>query len=75
MDIKKQLKYQKKVDFLSEIEFDNKRFAKAYKMNKNGIEYYYFLIENDNTFKEVTDSNLLEYFREIYEVKSSNIIY
>ena len=43
-------------------------------MDRKGIEHYYFEIKNENTFIEVTDEELLQYFREIYEVKPSNII-
>ncbi len=74
MDIKEKLKRQKKVQFISYIEFNNKKYIKAYKMDRKGIEHYYFEIKNENTFIEVTDEELLQYFREIYEVKPSNII-
>lgn len=75
MNIKEFLENEKQVNFIREIEFNNKKFAKAYKKDKNGIKYYYFEIENENTIKEVTDKGLLEYFREMYEIKHTDIIY
>ncbi len=75
MDIKEFLESKKEVNFIREIEFDNKKFAKAYKKDKNGIKYYYFEIESENIVREVTDKDLLECFHEIYEIEHSDIIY
>lgn len=73
-EIKRKLEKEKKVAFVSEINYLNKTYAKTIKQAKNGIEYIYFEIYN-NEIKEILDEDLITYFKDNYEIKTTNIIY
>lgn len=70
------LKYlkNKKVEFVSEFEYKNKQYIKTLKIQKNKLKFIYYEI-NENNIKEVEDIELLNYFKIMYEVQPSDIIY
>jgi hypothetical protein len=71
---KELLQKQYNATFVSNINYNNKNYIKALKNSKNSIEYLYYEIDED-TIKEVTNKNLNEYFKKIYESPFGNIIY
>ena len=73
MDIEEILNH-KNVEFINEIEYNNKQYIKTMKMQKNKMKYIYYEI-NGNEIKEVEDIKILDYFKNVYEIHSSDIIY
>lgn len=64
----------KKIEFVSEIEHNNKQYIKTIKMQKHKPKFIYYEID-ENNIKEVEDIQLLDYFKTMYEVQPSDIIY
>ena len=76
MDKDEILKYlkNKKLEFVSVIEYNNKQYIKTIKAQKNKPKFIYYEI-NENKIKEVEDIKLLDYFKIMYETQPSDIIY
>lgn len=72
-EIEKKLKKEKS-QYIREINYQNKSYIKAINFNKKEISYIYYKIE-ENKIKKVEDKQLLNYFKENYEIKPSPIIY
>lgn len=72
-EILKHLK-DKKVEYVSEIEYNNNQYVKTIKIQKKQPKIIYYEIKK-NEIKEVEDIQLLEYFKAIYEIQPSDIIY
>jgi len=68
------LEKEKKVSYVSAINYNQKQYVKTIKSVKNGIEYIYYEIRNGEII-EVDDEKIIEYFRKNYELKVSNILY
>lgn len=73
-ELQKKLLKKEKAEFISEIKYQEKTYIKALKANKKEIEYVYYEIEN-NKIIQIGDEELLQYFKEQYEIKPSKIIY
>lgn len=73
-EINKKLEKDKKVTLVSEIKYRGKKYVKTIKSTRNGIEYLYYEIDN-NEIKDIEDEMLVSYFKEKYEHKPTNIIY
>lgn len=71
---KEKLEKTKKVIYINEIDYLGKKYVKTMKMQKNGIEYIYYEIENEE-IKEIQDKAVVAYFKERFEIKDTNIIY
>ena len=72
-EILKDLK-NKKVEFVSSIEYNNKQYIKTTKKQKHNPKFIYYEI-NENNIKEVEDIQLLNYFKTMYEIQPSDTIY
>ncbi len=74
IEAKEKLKKEKNAIFVCEIDYLGKKYIKAIKLLKSGIEYVFYEMENDN-IKEIEDKEVLQYLEENYKVKDTNIIY
>ncbi len=74
IEIKEKFKKEKKVIFISMIEYNEKTYAKTLKQLNNGIEYVYYEIINDE-IKEIQDNDILTYLQDNYNMKATDIIY
>lgn len=70
--ISKNLKEKFNCLAIIDFEYLDKNYVKAFKNSQSGIEYKYFEILEENNLKEVTDKELLEYFRSQYEENSDS---
>ena len=68
------MKKEKNIEFISEIEYNNKKYVKAVILEKQKAKYVYYEITDDGC-KEVEDTEILEYFKTNYEITPSKIIY
>lgn len=73
-ELKEKIEKENKVTFVSEIDYDNKKYIKTIKQVKNGIEYIYYELQA-NEIREVLDEELITYFKYNYETSNTNIIY
>lgn len=69
------MKKEKNIEFISEIEYNNKKYAKAIKMEKQKVKYVYYEITDNDELKNVEDTEILEYLKDNYEIKPEKIIY
>lgn len=67
MNLKQKLKEEKNVILIREIEYKQKNYVMTIKTLNFGIEYIYYEIENEN-IKDVVDKDILNYFKERYEI-------
>lgn len=73
-ELDEKLLIEKNARLIDEIEFNNKKYVKALKINKEDIEYkYYELLENN--LKDVEDEITLKYLKELNEANYGDIIY
>lgn len=72
-EILKHLK-NKKGEFVSEIEYNNKQYIKTVKIQKNKPKIIYYEI-SENNIKEVEDIKVLDYFKAMYEIQPTDTIY
>ena len=70
-DIKQRLLKEKNAYYVIEIIYNSKKYIQAFK--KDSLENIYY--ELGDEIKEVQDKKLLEYFRDVYETKTSEGIY
>ena len=74
IEAKEKFKKEKKVIFISMIEYSGKTYAKTLKQLNEGIEYVYYEIINDE-IKEIRDNDILAYLQDNYNMKATDIIY
>ena len=74
IEAKEKLRKEKKVIFISMIEYNGKTYAKTLKQLNEGIEYVYYEIINDE-IKEIQDNNILAYLQDNYNMKPTDIVY
>ena len=68
------MKENKNIKFIREIEYNDKKYIKALKLEKKKVEYIYFEKIGEE-LKKIEDKVLLEYLKTNYEIKPSKIIY
>ena len=73
-ELKIKLAQEKKAEFITEIDYNGKKYVKAVKVTSRDILNIYYEIEN-NKIKEITDERILTYLKKNYELKPNNIIY
>lgn len=73
-ELKEKIEKENKVTFVSEIDYDDKKYIKTIKQVKNGIEYIYYELQADK-IKEVSNEELIKYFKCNYETRNTSIIY
>ncbi len=73
-ELKEKIEKENKVTFVSEIDYDDKKYIKTIKQVKNGIEYIYYELQADK-IKEVSNEELIKYFKYNYETRNTSIIY
>ena len=73
-EIIEKLRKEKNAGYVSQINYNKKTYVQAIKDVKDGIEYIFYEI-NDNDIKEIYDREILEYLQKNYVHKSSDIIY
>lgn len=61
---------EKNLSYILQLKYNQENYVQALK----NLDYIYFKI-NEDDIEEVTNTNILKYFKEIYEIKPSTIIY
>lgn len=71
-EIKKKLKEEKDAIFTKEVEYNKSKYYMAFKLVKDGMQYYYYEIK-DNKFQEVNNFKTIEYLRNFNEINEDFI--
>ena len=71
---KEKFKKEKNVIYICEIKYLGKKYAKTIRMQKEGIEYIYYEIDNDK-IRDVEDKDIIQYLKGNYEGENTDIIY
>lgn len=72
--IKKRLKQESQVAYVTKINHDGEEYIKAIKNEKDEIYFVYFKINGDD-IKSVTDIELIDYFNKTFGGEAKSILY
>ena len=67
------MKDNENIEIVITFKYKDKKYAKAVNFGEKNFKYSYYEVASDNELKEVTDKELLEYFKKTKETHSKRI--
>lgn len=72
-EIQEKLKNEENVDYINQIEYNNKKYIKTVKSEKDGIQYLYYEL-TENSINKVEDKKIIDYLKKTYECNEDDAI-